>query len=105
MGDEGKEESDSNHGRDSDDSDRGSPRRSRRRNKKPDVVFHTSGGGGAEEILKEQILELEELLVKCKEERNRYKDDAKNTTLELVETERTVKELTGERETIIKQKK
>merc|ERR1719193_1043808 len=103
--DERKEESDSNHGRDSDDSDRGSPRRSRRRNKKPDVVFHTSGGGGAEEILKEQILELEELLSKCKEERNRYKDDAKNTTLELVETERTVKELAGERETIIKQKK
>merc|ERR1711920_632738 len=104
--DERKEESDSNHGRDSDDSDdRGSPRRSRRRNKKPDVVFHTSGGGGAEEILKEQILELEELLAKCKEDRNRYKDDAKNTTLELVETERTVKELAGERETFIKQKK
>merc|ERR1719193_2235227 len=103
--DERKEESDSNHERDSDDSDRGSPKHSRRRQKKPDVVFHTSGGGAAEEILKEQILELEELLAKCKEERNRYKDDAKNTTLELVETERTVKELAGERETIIKQKK
>merc|ERR1719193_1919651 len=103
--DERKEESDSNHGRDSDDSDRGSPRRSRRRHKKPDVVFHTSGGGGAEDLLKEQISELEELLAKCKEERNHYKDDAKNTSLELVETERTVKELTGERETIIKQKK
>merc|ERR1719193_409569 len=104
--DETKEESDSNHGRDSDDSDRGSPRRTRRRNKKPDVVFHTSGGGGgAEEILKKQILELEELLSKSKEDRNHYKDDAKNTTLELVETERTVKELAGERDTLIKQKK
>lgn len=102
--DERKEESDSYHERYSDDSDRGSPRHSRRRQKKPDVVFHTSGGGGAE-VLKEQLAEVEELLAKCKEERNRYKDDAKNATLELVETERTVQELTLERESIIKQKK
>jgi len=105
---ETKDDSDGYRGRDSDGSDRGSPRHSssrRRLKKKPDVVFHTRSGEGAEEILKEQISELEEILDRCKEERNRYKEDAKNATLELEEAERTIQELTGQKDSTEKQKK
>jgi len=106
---ETKDESDDYGRRDSDDSERGSPRepssRRKRRSRKPDIIFHTSGGKGAEESLKQQIKDLEEQYEKCKEERNRYKDDAKNASLELVETEREIKELKAKRDTIIKSKK
>jgi len=104
-----KDESDDYGGRDSDDSGRGSPReqssRRRKRSKKSDIVFHSSSGKAAEEMLKEKVSALEEKYRKCKEERNRFKDDAEDYCLRLAEAERQVKELFAEKLAVMKQQK